>query len=513
MGTYSDAPTPPELDDANDQSWLLKIGDEYETSEDIVFSPAPNGYTVTLASSDPAVIAADGKVVPAAEDRDVTVTVTAAEGSFTGTSAPVTIHVPGDGGPEEETPIEHPELPIWENQYDYTFAERAADLIARMSPAQKGAQSVSTASAISASALGVGALNVPATKSIPSYEWWSEALHGYSRGQTSGAVIYPQNLTMASTWNPELYYRQAVEIGDEIREKTQKNSETGNAKNLNFYSPTVNMHRDPRWGRNEESFSEDVYLTGKMAAEFALGMEGKDREGNLLDPDGYLKTMCTVKHYVANNSERNRLNGGATTDLRAVREYYTAPYAMVIRAADIRSVMTAYSTLNGEPTSYSSYLMDTLLRQTFGFSGHVTSDCDSAATQNRHGYVNPYTGETMTDLEALAGALAHGEDLECNGGYSGFGTYATKMTRMLDAAPMTDKGVFTENTVDIGLLHMFTDRIATGEFDENLAYTAAAACCRTTACCRCRSRPRVLTMSSSSAPGRRRPTPVCTPRA
>ena len=193
-----------------------------------------------------------------------------------------------------------------------------------------------------ASALGVGALNVPATKSIPSYEWWSEALHGYSRGQTSGAVIYPQNLTMASTWNPELYYRQAVEIGDEIREKTQKNSETGNAKNLNFYSPTVNMHRDPRWGRNEESFSEDVYLTGKMAAEFALGMEGKDREGNLLDPDGYLKTMCTVKHYVANNSERNRLNGGATTDLRAIREYYVAPYAMVIRAADIRSVMTAY---------------------------------------------------------------------------------------------------------------------------------------------------------------------------
>ena len=146
---------------------------------------------------------------------------------------------------------------------------------------------------------------------------------------------------MASTWNPELYYRQATEIGNEIREKTNKHSQTGNARNLNFYSPTVNMHRDPRWGRNEESFSEDVYLTGKMASEFVLGMEGKDREGNLLDPDGYLKTMCTIKHYVANNSERNRLNGGAASDLRALREYYAAPYRNVIQQADVRSPRTS----------------------------------------------------------------------------------------------------------------------------------------------------------------------------
>ena len=94
-----------------------------------------------------------------------------------------------DEGGDEETPIEHPELPIWENQYDYTFAERAADLIARMSVAQKGSQLVSTASAIPAANLGGGALNVPATKGIDSYEWWSEALHGYSRGSTNGAVI------------------------------------------------------------------------------------------------------------------------------------------------------------------------------------------------------------------------------------------------------------------------------------------------------------------------------------
>ncbi len=366
-----------------------------------------------------------------------------------------------------------PSIPIYENP-QYTFAERAADLVARMSIQQKGSQMVSTASAIPAANLGGGALNVPATKNIDSYEWWSEALHGYSRGNTSGSVSYPQNLTVASTWNPELYNREAVEIGNEIREKSNKNAQTGNAKNLNFYSPTVNMHRDPRWGRNEESFSEDVYLTGKMASEFVKGMEGRDADGNLLDPNGYKKTMCTVKHYTANNSERNRLSGGAVSDLRAIREYYTAPYRDVIQQAHVSSVMTAYSTLNGEPTSYSSYLMDTLLRQTFGLDGHVTSDCDSTATQNRHAYVNPYTGDTMTDLEALAGALAHGEDLECNGGYSGFGTYSSKMTRMIDAAPMTDKGVFTENAVDVSLHRLMAERIATGEFDEGLAYTAAA---------------------------------------
>ncbi len=375
-----------------------------------------------------------------------------------------------DPAPQEIDPT----IPIYENP-QYSFAERAADLIARMTPTQKGSQLVSTASAIPASSLGGGTLNVPATKNIDSYEWWSEALHGYSRGNTTNSTSYPQNLTVASTWNPELYYREAVEIGNEIRERASKNSQTGNAKNLNFYSPTVNMHRDPRWGRNEESFSEDVLLTGIMASEFVKGMEGKDRDGNLLDPNGYKKAMCTVKHYTANNSERNRLSGGAVSDLRAIREYYTAPYREVIQRADVSSVMTAYSTLNGEPTSYSSYLMDTLLRQTFGLNGHITSDCDSTATQNRHGYVNPYTGDTMTDLEALSGALAHGEDLECNGGYSGFGTYSSKMTKMLDAAPETDKGIFTENAVDVALLHLMTDRIGTGEFDDNLAYTAAAA--------------------------------------
>ncbi len=371
-----------------------------------------------------------------------------------------------------------PTIPIYENP-QYSFAERAADLVARMSVEQKGSQTVSDAPAINASALGGGALNTTATKNIPAYQWWSECLHGYSYnnsrvGNFSDATSYPQNASIGNTWNPELYYQEAVMISDEIRERSAKNSQTGNCINLNFYSPTVNMHRDPRWGRNEESYSEDVYLNSKMASAFVKGIEGKDEDGNLLDPDGYKKAIATVKHYVANNSERNRLNGGASSSLRALREYYTAPYRNVIQEADVTSLMTAYSTFNGEPSSYSSYLMDTLLRQTFGFSGHITSDCDSVATEQRHSYQNPFTGATMTDIEALAGSMAHGEDLECSGGYGGFGTYRSKISRMVETEPQTDKGKFTENALDIAVHRLMTARISTGEFDANLKYTQEA---------------------------------------
>lgn len=373
----------------------------------------------------------------------------------------------GDG----DTPV-----PIYEDT-SYSFAERAADLVARMTLSQKGSQMISdTASAIPAEQLGGGALNVPATKDISAYRWWSEALHGYSKGTgSSNSVSYPQNLSAGSTWNPDLYYRQAVQISDEIRERTSTNG-LGNAIDLCFYSPTINMQRDPRWGRNEEAFSEDVLLNSVMGAQFVLGMEGKDQEGNLLDPDGYLKALTTIKHYTANNSERNRLDGGATTDLRALREYYTAPYRNVIKAADVASVMTAYSTVNGEPASMSSYLMDTLLRQTWGFGGYITSDCDSVSTIARHKYVNPHTGEVLTSIEQLSQAMAHGEDLECSGGYnSGVGTYASNISAMVSAGVDTDKGVFTENQVDVSLHRLMTARISTGEFDDNLAYTEAAA--------------------------------------
>jgi beta-glucosidase len=361
----------------------------------------------------------------------------------------IVVLCPFSGFAEDETPIYQDK--------SYSFEERAADLVYRMTAAQKGSQMLSTAAAVPA--LG-----------LSSYQWWSEAIHGHSRGNATNPMSYPVSYSVASSWNPDLYYLEATEIGNEIRE-----SVNGRNLNLTLYSPTVNLARDPRWGRNDENYGEDPFLAGTMGTAFTQGMEGKDKEGNLLDPNGYYKTVTTAKHYTANNSEGNRLSGGADTDIRSLREYYTAPYRDMILNAGTSSVMTAYSTVNGVPVSMSSYLMDTLLRQTWGFDGYVTSDCDSVSTIARHNYVNPHTGKVLTVPEQFASALAHGEDLECNGGHSNsVGTYGSNMTAMLSGNIMTDKGLFTENQVDVSLHRLMTARMKVGEFDGNTSYVADA---------------------------------------
>ena len=151
-----------------------------------------------------------------------------------------------------------------------------ADLVARMTVAQKASQMINQTPAIPASSLGGGALNVPATKGINGYRWWMETLHGCGSG-----VNYPQNTTVASTWNPDLYRQESTNIGQEIRER--------NNTNLNYYSPTVNLHRDPRWGRNEESYSEDVFLSTAFGTAWVLGIEQKDDNGFNFTPGDFTK--------------------------------------------------------------------------------------------------------------------------------------------------------------------------------------------------------------------------------
>lgn len=378
---------------------------------------------------------------------------------------------------ESDAGVTQTQTPIYMDP-SYSYAERAADLVGRMSATQKGSQMYSqNAPAIVPANLGGGALNVPATTGINGYTWWQEALHGYSLGNCTNSNSYPQNTSVGNTWNPDLYYTEAGYIGDEIRERASKISSgenAGNAVNLTVYSPTVNLHRDPRWGRNEESYSEDPYLMSKMGSAFVQGIQGMDRSGDPIE--GIRKVNATVKHYVANNSERNRLDGGAVTSLRALREYYTAPYRNIIKEADVSSVMQAYSTLNGDPSSWSSYLIETLLRQTYGFTGYMTGDCDSVSTIKRHNFTNPYTGKVLTTVEQLSQAMAHGMDLECSGGYnSGTGTYGSNITNMLAQSVTTDKGKFTENQVDVSLHRLMTARMQTGEWDSNNPYTKAAA--------------------------------------
>ena len=342
----------------------------------------------------------------------------------------------------------------------YSFAERAADLIARMSDSEKATQMISSR-AVAIPRLGVEA-----------YGWWNEALHGVARLQynpTGNATVlwnttqYPVPLSMASTWDPELIYEMSVMISDEAREVVPDNRLC-----LSFWSPTINLARDPRWGRNDEAYSEDPYLTAKIAGQFVNGMEGKDMDGNLLPVGGgYLKSITPLKHYAANNSENNRRFGTSDMDERTLREYYTAAFRDIVKETDVRSVMTAYNRVNGVPATASVYLIDNLLRQTWGFSGYVTSDCDSIMDiSESHKWIPPGWDRPITQVERMAFALSSGVDLNCSGGYRDDYNYANTLPRTLRENITTETGLFTINDVDTALLRLFTARMQLGEFDD-----------------------------------------------
>src|SRR3954451_5546428 len=327
-----------------------------------------------------------------------------------------------------------PGTPIYLDR-NYSYAERAADLVSHMTVAEKASQ------LISSQAPGIPRLG------IRPWGQWNEALHGVSRSQlTYGGdattltttTSYPTDQTMGSSWDPDLMYRVASQIGDEAREVSPDN-----VSNLDFYSPTMNLERDPRWGRTDESYGEDPFQTALMVSQFVNGMEGKDESGKLLSSaDGYYKTLTTLKHYAANNSEVNRLNGSSNMDDRSLREYYTAAFRDVVRSAHPGSVMSSYNSVNangpppaggtsskgdannpaGAPASSDPYLIDTLLRETFGFDGYVTSDCDAierGTTSHRWtipSWPSPPFARPVNTTERNALAQSAGEDSECNTG-------------------------------------------------------------------------------------------------
>ena len=346
--------------------------------------------------------------------------------------------------------------PIYLNT-SYSFEERAADLVSRMTLAEKASQmNSSTAPAIPR--LG-----------ISSYGWWNEALHGVSSMQLNSSgnasivtntTSYPIDLALGSSWDPELMYREATMISDEAREVVPNNT-----RNLSFYSPTINMARDPRWGRNDESYGEDPYLTTQIASQFVNGMEGKDMNGQLLTK--YNKTVTTLKHYALNNSEVNRLNGNSVTDERSLREYYTAAYKGIVEKANVGSVMSSYNSINGIPSPVNVHLNDTLLRQTWGFNGYITSDCDAVYEVSAgHKWIPDGWTHAVNQIERAAFAVCAGEDLNCNTGYNDGNNYGNTIPTAVSQNITTDTGKFTENDVDTSLVRLFTARMKLGEFDD-----------------------------------------------
>lgn len=311
--------------------------------------------------------------------------------------------------------------------------ERAADLVSRLTLEEKINQVGHKTDAVSR--LG-----------LQGYNYWSEAIHGVARSGL--ATSFPVSKAMSSTWDLPLIHDVATVISDECRIYNNNNN-----KGLIYWCPTINMSRDPRWGRDEENYGEDPFLTGKIAVEYIKGMQGDD-------PRHY-KTIATAKHFAANNYEKGRHSTSSDMDDRNLREYYLPAFEMAVKEGNVRSIMSAYNAVNGIPSGANHMLLIDILRNEWGFNGFVTSDCgavDDVFQSNRHHYVN-------TGAEASAVSMKNGEDLNCGD------------TFQLYCKEAIEKGLMTEHDLDVALTRVLAARFSVGEFDKkaNVSWTSVPA--------------------------------------
>jgi beta-glucosidase len=243
----------------------------------------------------------------------------------------------------------NPQLPI---------ERRVADLVGRMTLEEKIAQMMNKSPAI-------------ARLNVPDYDWWNEALHGVA--YAGHATVFPQAIGLGATWNPALMQRVATAISDEARAKYHEAVKRDFRKRfygLTFWSPNINIFRDPRWGRGQETYGEDPFLTARLGVAFVRGMQGDDSR--------YLKVIATPKHYAVHSGpEPERHVFDATVGERDFRETYLPAFQAAIVEGKAGSVMCAYNRVNGEPACASKRLMTDILRTEWGFDGYVVSDCDA----------------------------------------------------------------------------------------------------------------------------------------
>lgn len=306
----------------------------------------------------------------------------------------------------------------------YSFKERAADLVSRMTLEEKQSQLGNNMAAIPR--LGINA-----------YFVWGEALHGIMvMNNTSGktATSFPNSVAVGATWDPELIKRETSVISDEARGFNYDLIST-----LTYWSPVIEPARDPRWGRTAETFGEDPFLVSQIGRGFVQGMMGNDVT--------YLKAVPCGKHFFANNTEFNRHTGSADMDDRDMREFYLLPYKTLIQKDKLPAIMTAYSSVNGVPMSANKFLVDTIAKKTYGLDGYVTGDCDAVSDINaNHHYAK-------NNAEAAAMGLKTGVDTDCGGIYQS------------NALTALTQGLIAEADMDRALVNIYTIRMRLGEFD------------------------------------------------
>jgi beta-glucosidase len=311
---------------------------------------------------------------------------------------------------------------------DAPVADRVEDLISRLTLEEKIKQVVYYAAAVER--LG-----------IPAYNYWSEALHGVARN--GKATVFPQAIGMASTFNPELVRTVASAIADEGRAKfhetLRRRGGTGMYQGLTFWSPNVNLFRDPRWGRGQETWGEDPYLTGEMGAAYVRGLQG--------DHPKYLKAAACAKHYAVHSGpEKDRHTFNAIVSQRDLYDSYLPAFEKLVTEAKVESVMGAYNRTLDEPCCASKLLLGTILREKWGFSGHVVSDCGAISDFHTNHKV------TRDGAESAALGVRNGCDLACDGAYEKLGE-------------AVERGLVSEAEIDVAVARLLTTRMKLGLFD------------------------------------------------
>lgn len=317
-----------------------------------------------------------------------------------------------------------------------SFEERAKDLVSRMTLEEKVTQML---------------FNAPAIKrlGIPAYNWWNEALHGVARAGVS--TMFPQAIGLAATFDEELIYKAADVISTEGRAKYhefQRKNDRDIYKGLTFWSPNINIFRDPRWGRGHETYGEDPYLTGRLGVAFVKGIQGNDKK--------YLKAAACAKHYAVHSGpESDRHSFNAEVSEKDLRETYLPAFKELVREANVEGVMGAYNRTNGEPCCGSETLLKKILREEWGFKGYVTSDC--WAIRDFH----EFHGVTSTAPESVALAVNNTCDLNCGNMFA----------NLLIAH---NEGLVTEEAIDQAVTRLMITRMKLGMFDkpENVPYTS-----------------------------------------
>jgi beta-glucosidase len=312
-----------------------------------------------------------------------------------------------------------------------TIEQRVNDLISKMTLEEKVGQMLNSAPAIER--LGV-----------PAYNWWNECLHGVARTPYK-VTVYPQAIAMAATWDKNSIHTMGDYTSDEgraIYNESIKNDKHGIYLGLTYWTPNINIFRDPRWGRGQETYGEDPYLTGEMGRAFVTGLQGNDPK--------YLKAAGCAKHYAV-HSGPEELRHKFNTDISDydLWDTYLPAFRKLVVNAKVAGVMCAYNAFKGQPCCGNDLLMNSILRNDWNFTGYVTSDCgaiDDFYRDNGH--------KTHSDAEsAAADAVLHGTDVEC-----GRVTYQSLVKAVKD-------GKLTEKQIDQSLKRLFTIRFRLGMFD------------------------------------------------